>query len=257
MMKKYLTIAFSAIAPFFWGQVGIGTNSINPNIILQVESIPYSGSTSNGGILFPRIALTAANIFAPVTGTPVTGLMVYNTSTSGTGSNAVTPGLYFWDNTKAIWYRMAQKDADDAALFSNQDINTDLNNGVNYADLFANIRFNNDTALYEKVNNTTLKINEVGYYKVILNLDLTNRDGTNDNFGIKILVNDTPNIVTDQFYIPGRGTENASVGKSVVYYIPINTAGSTLRFQAYEIDPGTEVYFKNSNTSTVSIQRLR
>lgn len=256
-MKKYFTIAFSAIASFSWGQIGIGTSSVNPNITLQVESIPYSGSTSYGGILFPRIALTAANVFAPVTGTPITGLIVYNTSVSGTGNNAVTPGLYFWDNAKALWSRMAQKDADDTALFSNQDINTDLNNGINYADLFANIRFNNDTNLYEKVNNTTLKINEVGYYKLILNLDLTNRDGTNDNFGIKILVNGATNIVTDQFYIPGRATQNASVGKSIVYYIPINTAGSTLRFQAYEIDPGTEVYFKNPNTSTVSIQRLR
>lgn len=256
-MKKNLIIAALAISPFYLGQIGIGTSSVNSNIILQVESNPHSGSTLYGGILFPRVALTATTVFSPVTGTPATGLMVYNTAVSGAGNTAVTPGFYFWDNIQLLWRRMYQKDADDTALFSNQNTTTDLNDGVNFADIFANVRFNNDTVLYEKVNNTTLKINEVGYYKVILNLDLTNLDGINDNFGIRILVNGSSNIITDKFYIPGRATENASVGKSIVFYVPVNIAGSSLRVQAYEIDPGTEVYFKNTNTSTISIQRLR
>lgn len=255
-MKKNLIIAALAMSPFSLGQIGIGTSTVNSNIILQVESNPHPGSTSYGGILFPRVALTAANVFAPVTGTPTTGLMVYNTAVGGTGSTFVSPGVYFWDNVRLLWKRMSQTDADDTALFSNQDTSTDLNDGVNFADLFANVRFNNDSVLYQKLDNTTLKINEVGYYKVILNLDLTNRDGVNDNFGIRLFINGV-SIPADRFYIPGRATENASVGKSVVFYIPVNIAGSTLRIQAYEIDSGTEVYFKNTNTSTISIQRLR
>lgn len=250
----FITTALSAQE----GSVGIGTDNINPNIILQIESTPQPGGTYNGGILFPRVSLTATDIYAPINGTPVMGLMVYNNNTNGTGDTAVYPGLYFWNTTLSAWVRMAQDDANDTALFSNQNTTTDLNSGTTvYADLFANVRFNNNTNLYQKIDNTTLKINKAGYYKVILNLDLTNGSGTSDNFGMQVLVNNSNTIITDKYYIPGRATSNASLGKTVVFYVPINVAGYTLRVSAYEIDPGTNVYFKNPNTSTISIERLK
>ena len=99
---------------------------------------------------------------------------------------------------------MTQQNHGDVALFSNEDTTTDINakKGI-YADLFANTRFNYNTALYQKINNTTLQINEVGYYKVILNLDLASSGGA-DNFGLEVLVNEKEDIVSENMYIPGR-----------------------------------------------------
>lgn len=263
MRKKVISLISILPASFLFGQVGIGTDNINPNIILQVESTPNTNNSYKGGILFPRVALTATNVFTPITGTLTNGLTIYNTATNGSGSTAVTPGFYYWNNTDLIWNRITQKNSNVTALFSNQDTTTDINAGSGtYADLFANVRFNNNTSLYQKVNNTTLMINEVGYYKVILNLDLASSGGA-DNFGVEIIVNNTDNIVSDNMYIPGRwdsegGAEsNFPNGKTFVLYIPINVAGHTLRVRTYEIDPSTDVRFKNPNTSTISIEKIR
>lgn len=263
MKNTLFTILAITISSFAYGQIGIGTDAVDANIILQIESKPSESSTYYGGLLIPRIALSATNVFSPVTGTSVTGLIVYNTATSGSGTTAVTPGFYFWDNTNLLWQRTAQRNSGETALFANQNTTTDINDddGV-YTDLFANVRFNNNPNLYEKVNDTTLRINEVGYYKVILNLDLASSGGA-DNFGMEIVVNDTNNIVTDNMYIPGRWDSEGGAesyfpnGKSFIVYVPINVAGHTLRVRAYEIDPSTDVYFKNANTSTISIEKIR
>lgn len=252
---------FASITLF--GQVGIGTKNVDANIILQIESQPNPGQAYYGGLLIPRISLSSTTTFSPLTGTATTGLIIYNTATAGSGTTAVTPGFYFWDNTNLLWQKITQKLSNETALFSNQDNTTDINagNGI-YADLFANVRFNNNTALYEKINATTLRINEIGYYKVILNLDLASSGGA-DNFGVEIVVNNSDNIVSDNIYVPGRwdnedGEEdNFPNGRSYVIYVPINVAGYTLRVRTYEIDPSTDVRFKNVNTSTISIEKIR
>lgn len=262
MKKIYLSTLLLVNAALF-AQIGIGTEAVNENIILQIEGQPRPGQTYYGGLLLPRVSLTATTVFSPITGAATTGLMVYNTATAGSGITAVTPGFYFWDNSNLLWQRVSQKLSNETALFANQDTTTDLNagNGI-YADLFANVRFNNNTALYEKVNATTLKINEIGYYKVILNLDLASSGGA-DNFGVEIVVNNSDNIVSDNIYIPGRwddeGGQEANFpnGRSYIIYIPINVAGYTLRVRTYEIDPSTDVRFKNANTSTISIEKIR
>jgi hypothetical protein len=80
-------------------QTGIGTTTPNASAKLEVAS-------TNKGFLPPRVALTAANVFAPVTGLSGTtelataaGLLVYNTATTGTAPNNVAPGYYFWNGT--------------------------------------------------------------------------------------------------------------------------------------------------------------
>ncbi|RZK65112.1 MAG: hypothetical protein EOO85_28765 [Pedobacter sp.] len=107
-----------------------------------------------------------------------------------------------------------------------------------------------------------MKINDIGYYKVILNLDLASSGG-GDNFGIEIVVNSSDNVVSDNIYVPGRwddegGAEtNFPNGKSYIIYVPINVSGYTLKVKSYEIDPSTDVRFKNANTSTISIEKIR
>lgn len=83
-------------------QTGIGTTSPNASAKLDITS-------TNKGFLPPRVALTAANVFAPVTGLSGTtelataaGLLIYNTATSGTTPNNVVPGYYYWNGTAWI-----------------------------------------------------------------------------------------------------------------------------------------------------------
>ena len=83
-------------------QTGIGTTSPNASAKLDITS-------TNKGFLPPRVALTAANVFAPVTGLSGTtelataaGLLIYNTAISGTTPNNVVPGYYYWNGTAWI-----------------------------------------------------------------------------------------------------------------------------------------------------------
>ena len=61
---------------------------------------------TNKGFLAPRVALTAANAAGPIS-SPANSLLVYNTSTAGTGVNAVTPGYYYWTILTAKWNRIS------------------------------------------------------------------------------------------------------------------------------------------------------
>ena len=78
------------------GNVGIGT--VSPNINAQLEI-----SSTNKGLLLPRVALSATNNASPLSA-HVIGMVVYNTATAGSGSTAVSPGFYTNDGTK--WARM-------------------------------------------------------------------------------------------------------------------------------------------------------
>jgi len=89
-MKKILLIALSLYGMNVAAQVKIGNNptSINANSVLELES-------TNKGVLYPRVALTATANAAPLTA-HVAGMVVYNTATA----NDVIPGLYINDGAK-------------------------------------------------------------------------------------------------------------------------------------------------------------
>lgn len=91
-MKKGIVLLVFSLA-FLSGkaQTGIGTTTPSPSAKLEVAS-------TNQGFLPPRIALTAANAASPVT-SPATGLLVYNTATTGSAPNNVAPGYYYWNGT--------------------------------------------------------------------------------------------------------------------------------------------------------------
>jgi hypothetical protein len=99
-MKKIIFIlSILLIANCVSAQTGIGTTTPNAAAKLDVNS-------TEKGFLPPRVALTATNVFAPVTGltgtTPLAsaaGLLIYNTATAGTAPNNVVPGYYFWNGT--------------------------------------------------------------------------------------------------------------------------------------------------------------
>lgn len=83
-----------------YAQVGIGTATPNKSSMLDITS-------TNKGVLIPRIALTSATDATTVTVTATeTGMLIYNTATAGTAPNKVTPGFYFWNGT--LWAKLGK-----------------------------------------------------------------------------------------------------------------------------------------------------
>ncbi|MFN8299267.1 MAG: tail fiber domain-containing protein [Chitinophagales bacterium] len=76
------------------GPVGIGTPSPDGNALLDLTA-------TDKGLLLPRVALVSNS--NPISGTKPDGLMVYNTSTTGTYS---TPGVYTWSTAANDWVRI-------------------------------------------------------------------------------------------------------------------------------------------------------
>lgn len=93
-----LVVLFISVKAFT--QTGIGTTTPNASAKLEVAA-------TDKGFLPPRVALTATNVFAPITGTSTAaaGLLVYNTATAGAIPNNVVPGYYYWNGT--IWVQIA------------------------------------------------------------------------------------------------------------------------------------------------------
>ncbi len=94
---KRLILLFLLITFYGQAQTGIGTTTPNASAKLDVTA-------TDRGFLPPRVALTASNVFAPITGTSsaAAGLLIYNTATAGTVPNNVVPGYYFWNGTAWI-----------------------------------------------------------------------------------------------------------------------------------------------------------
>ena len=92
--KKYLLLVLICLSYMTHAQTGIGTTTPNASAKLDVSS-------STMGFLPPRVALTASNVFAPITGTSsaAAGLLIYNTASAGTAPNNVVPGYYYWNGT--------------------------------------------------------------------------------------------------------------------------------------------------------------
>lgn len=100
MFKKFVVFVGMMISIQLHAQTGIGTTTPNASAKLEVAA-------SDKGFLPPRVALTAANIFAPITGTAsaAAGLLIYNTATAGNIPYNVVPGYYFWNGT--VWVQIA------------------------------------------------------------------------------------------------------------------------------------------------------
>ena len=110
-MKRLLLTAIATLGiSAAYSQVGIGTST--PNNSSQLE-VTVDGQSEKRGILIPRVALQNTESMDPIinTGTLPNSLLVFNTATSGTAPFNVSPGYYYWYDTK--WYKMANS-SDDA-----------------------------------------------------------------------------------------------------------------------------------------------
>lgn len=97
--------------------VGIGTTTPNTSAMLDITS-------TNKGLLIPRIALTATNSPSPLSGF-VAGMMVYNTASAGTPPNNVTPGFYLCNGT--LWERPIGGSSGGWSLTGNSGTNSSIN----------------------------------------------------------------------------------------------------------------------------------
>lgn len=93
-LKIYLSLLLLIIISPFYAQVGIGTTSPNASSILDISS-------TNSGLLIPRVALTSTSDIVTIV-SPAPSLLVYN---SGFAPN----GYYYWNGT--IWVQLAQSNS--------------------------------------------------------------------------------------------------------------------------------------------------
>lgn len=176
-MKKLFIIHLSIFSILlFKSQVGIGTPNPATSAVLDITS-------TNKGALFPRVALVATNNKAPLSGNIPNGTLVFNTASSGTGANAVFPGVYQWNNNEWIYPSTMGEPKGKAIKFSNSVSSTTNFNSATMAtptsiDIFETLNFNDDTAVFEKVNSYQLRIKQAGLYLVSLNLALRQNPGT-------------------------------------------------------------------------------
>ncbi len=124
----FLLLFFSL--PIF-SQVGINTTSPHSSAILDITS-------SNKGVLFPRVSLQGSYDTSTVS-SPAIGLLVYNTSSSG----GLTTGYYYWNG---IWTPLSGGSAGS----DNWSLNGNSTSASNF------IGTTNYQSLYFRVNNTAV-----------------------------------------------------------------------------------------------------
>jgi hypothetical protein len=153
-MLKYYTVKTYTIGLFFTlfsyaisnAQVGIGNTNPNSNALLEVGD-----GTDTGGVLLPRVSLTATNNPSPLT-VDVAGMIVYNTNDTRPSANAVSPGFFYNDGTD--WIKLGEND--DWKLLGNAGTSAGTNfvGTTDATDLV--IKTNNLERLRAKVSETVL-----------------------------------------------------------------------------------------------------
>lgn len=232
-----------------YGQVGIGTNT--PDGMLDTQN------STNYGIIFPRVVLTATNVAAPVVnpngGNLVAGTAVYNTNTTSTGTNDVYPGIYAWDGSRWI----AQYLREDSAIYEQ----TTLGQRIVTGSTSVNTGSSDWVDVNGLGNGSTFTPKYSGTYRVKANF----------NFGSGKITNtgDTIDMATQEgyfrftfdgtqylIYTHAYGVDNAYTGlyydkfrhdTSLVLYRTLR-AGQTYNFRL-EIDVFVSSQFENGGNS--------
>ncbi len=145
-------------------QVGIGTTNPHTSSILDIES-------SNSGVLLPRIGLTSTLDIVTIAN-PEISLLVYNINTV----NDVTPGFYYWSNSK--WNKISV----DSKIFG--DIYRSSSSSTQSLNSNTPINFGS-VAVSEGVicNSDNFQITVSGYYRVTYSVSVLKTAGSPINLG--------------------------------------------------------------------------
>lgn len=135
--KKMLVFTALLFSGFHTLRIQAQGLSVNTSGASAHASAMLDVSSSNKGILIPRIALTGVNDNATIPG-PATGLLIYNLTLAG----ELTPGYYYWNGT--AWTRLLNGAA--WSLTGNSGTNATTNFIGTTDNVPLNFRVNNQSA---------------------------------------------------------------------------------------------------------------
>lgn len=154
MKKTLLVLVTVLLATYSFAQnVGIGTNLPNSSAKLDITS-------TNSGLLIPRVALTSITDVATIV-SPATSLLVYNTNAAMTGGSV---GYFYWNG--AIWIKLITSAS-----------STNVQNGINLNTTAPNASASNpfvelggnlirNTTITHGANNLIFDLNSTGGFRI-------------------------------------------------------------------------------------------
>ncbi|HYG17099.1 MAG TPA: hypothetical protein VEC12_15180 [Bacteroidia bacterium] len=232
------------------GSVGIGTSTPNSNASLDLGA-------NNKGLLLNRVAITAANLPAPLAA-HVQGMVVYNTATAGTSPDNVSPGIYY--NSGSRWLRLepamalgffARSAGSQAFTYGSRTTVTDW------------LSVRNDFATAFNGTTLTVPAGMGGWYSINASWELQNAGASGTNYrssnnqleirvnGITVVTGYTHDFVTGGVVGGnpiGVGTTNASIGYFLndgdqvtirIYHQATNAAASNAAVNVTALAGGT------------------
>lgn len=232
--------------------IGIGTTTPNGNSMLDISS-------SNKGLLIPRVALTSTNSPFPL-GAFVAGMMVYNTATAGTPPNNVTPGFYLCNGVQ--WERPIGGSSGGWSLSGNSGTNSAINFMGTTDDQDVVLKRNNVRAgLINETNGNTsfgaLSLNpaNTGDINTAFGYGVLGSNTTGDGnlgFGVAVLYNNTTgegNIgLGYQTLINNTGgNANIGIGSQALALNKTGTGGIAIGNEAMKNINNTTTPFDNTN----------
>jgi hypothetical protein len=97
-MKTFFNIFFAfslSVSVGYSQNIGINTDGSPPDASSMLDIV-----STDKGLLIPRVSIPDLGLQGPITGTPVTSLLVYNES--GVTEN----GYYYWDAGSTKWIKL-------------------------------------------------------------------------------------------------------------------------------------------------------
>jgi len=95
-------------------------------MVLEIQLMHLDVTSSDKGMLVPRVVLSSRNSASPVS-SPANSLLVYNTATSGSAPNNVVPGYYYWDSGASEWIAVSGQGSNNWSLLGNSGTNASTN----------------------------------------------------------------------------------------------------------------------------------
>jgi hypothetical protein len=160
------------------GNVGIGNSVPDPSAILDLTT------TNNRGLLPPQVALAATNSISPFTvaTTPATGLIVYNTATTGTAPNNVIPGYYYYTGSKWVMFVPY-----DQTVTSGTNIVFPVTSNTHEGNEFDNNTtgaYNTNSTNFTQITGSTITISTEGTYMITATAEVNNSSNNDDETDI-------------------------------------------------------------------------
>lgn len=217
--KKMLVFTALLFSGFHTLRIQAQGLSVNTSGASAHASAMLDVSSSNKGILIPRIALTGVNDNATIPG-PATGLLIYNLTLAG----ELTPGYYYWNGTS--WTRLLNGAA--WSLTGNSGTNATTNFIGTTDNVPLNFRVNNQSAgMIDGVSNVFL-----GYQS-----GSSNVGNGNTAIGFNAMYSTTTgfqNTAMGQFalgYI-STGAYNTAMGSAAMMWAAAGNYNTALGFDA-------------------------